>query len=161
LLCERWQDVEAFVADVGVKPSPDHEIDRIDNSRGYEPGNVRWVTRSRNDRNRRNNVWIEYRGERRLLIDVCEERGIPWDSIRWRIRSGWPVDAAVETPIRPKAPNGSRPPVRWHCRRLTDAERREIHRLYAAGGTSHSRLAAQFGVKPTIVGIIVKDPRWG
>lgn len=159
-LCDKWQDVGAFIADVGVKPSARHEIDRIDNDRGYEPGNVRWVTRSRNDRNRRNNLWVTFRGERRLLIELCEERGLRFDTVKYRLTTGWTVEAALGVHVRPKAPNGTRPPPRWHCRRLTIDERREIHRLYAAGGTSHAKLAAQFGVKPTIIGTIVKDPRW-
>jgi hypothetical protein len=43
-ICERWSDFALFVADVGVRPSSSHSLDRIDNDRGYEPGNVRWAT---------------------------------------------------------------------------------------------------------------------
>ena len=44
---------EQFYAEVGLKPTPAHQLDRIDNDKGYEPGNVRWVTKSQNERNRR------------------------------------------------------------------------------------------------------------
>lgn len=100
-VCDRWRDdFEAFLADVGPKPSPRHEIDRIDNNRGYEPGNCRWVTRSQNDRNRRSTLWVEYRGERRRLIDLCEQFGTWPDTVKFRLKHGWTMEAAVETPTR-------------------------------------------------------------
>lgn len=43
------------MADVGKRP-PGTTLDRIDNNKGYEPGNVRWTTRLVQSRNRRN-VW--------------------------------------------------------------------------------------------------------
>ena len=44
---------EEFFAEVGPRPSPNHQIDRINNGRGYEPGNLRWVLRKVNLANRR------------------------------------------------------------------------------------------------------------
>jgi hypothetical protein len=100
-ICERWLDsVENFIADMGPKPSPRHEIDRIDNDRGYEPGNCRWVTRRENSRNRRSTVWVEFRGEKRRLIDLCEEFGVPDDTARWRIKAWGDVERALLTPCR-------------------------------------------------------------
>jgi hypothetical protein len=40
-LCERWMVFDNFVADVGQPPFLGAQLDRIDNDRGYEPGNVR------------------------------------------------------------------------------------------------------------------------
>lgn len=53
-VCEAWSSsYAAFLAHVGPRPSAKHSIDRIDNDGHYEPGNVRWATRSAQGQNTR------------------------------------------------------------------------------------------------------------
>jgi hypothetical protein len=53
-VCERWEDYEAFLADMGRRPSPKHSIDRWPNNDGdYEPGNCRWATTTEQRLNQR------------------------------------------------------------------------------------------------------------
>ena len=54
VVCDEWRDdVAAFLAHVGPKPGPDYSLDRIDNDGNYTVGNVRWATRSEQNRNQR------------------------------------------------------------------------------------------------------------
>ena len=53
-VCDEWRsNFAAFFAHVGERPSPSHQLDRINGDGHYEPGNVRWVTQAENLRNRR------------------------------------------------------------------------------------------------------------
>lgn len=44
-LAEEWHSFSNFYRDMGNKPTPKHEIDRINPFGDYEPSNCRWVTR--------------------------------------------------------------------------------------------------------------------
>lgn len=61
-ICKRWDKFKNFYADMGDRPSPKHMIDRTDVNGHYEPSNVKWVTRSWQNHNRRaySNTGIQY-----------------------------------------------------------------------------------------------------
>jgi hypothetical protein len=64
-VCERWRDsYENFLSDVGRRPGPAYSLDRIDPDGNYEPGNVRWATRTTQQSNRRNTVYFHMHGQK-------------------------------------------------------------------------------------------------
>lgn len=70
-VCDEWRDnfkpFMEWAINNGYKD--DLTIDRIDVNGNYTPANCRWATAKEQVRNRRNNVWITYKGETKLLVD--------------------------------------------------------------------------------------------
>lgn len=74
-VCDRWRDsFENFLADMGMKPSPELELERRDNDGNYEPDNCYWATRIQQQANKRNEArwgWItDGYGSKRLRLDL-------------------------------------------------------------------------------------------
>lgn len=79
-VCDRWlESFENFYADMGDRPTPGHSIDRIDNDGPYSPENCRWATWEEQANNRRNNVWIEFQGERLSAAQWRKRLGVVSD----------------------------------------------------------------------------------
>lgn len=100
-ICERWEVFSNFLADVGPRPSKNHSIDRVDNSKGYYPDNVRWATAKEQMRNRRVNHVIEHGGLILTLAGWAERTGLKATTIIGRLGCGWPPGEAVSTPLIP------------------------------------------------------------
>ena len=84
-VCARWLSYETFLADMGERPKG-MQIDRIDNSRGYEPGNCRWTTSEVQNNNKDNNTRLPYRGEIHTIAEWGRILGIKRNTLVARIR---------------------------------------------------------------------------
>lgn len=98
-VCDRWREsFAAFLADVGLRPSKQHTIERKDNDGNYEPGNVCWATRAQQSRNKRNNRWLTFQGETLCIRDWGLKLGLSRTALNMRIQRGWSVEKALTTP---------------------------------------------------------------
>lgn len=75
---------EEFLADVGERPSREHTLDRIDPDGNYEPGNVRWATKSVQNSNKSGFIY-QLDGERFTLYEKAAELGLHPGALRKRL----------------------------------------------------------------------------
>jgi hypothetical protein len=90
-VCDRWAgSFTAFIADVGWRPSPELTLERAENDKGYEPGNVRWATRKEQASNRRVRLdRIMLGGD--TIEQFASKWGIPYQTVYRRLRKGSPL----------------------------------------------------------------------
>ncbi len=96
-VAEEWKEsFEAFFEHMGLRPSPQHSLDRIDGDGDYRPGNCRWATRKQQNNNRRDANRYVMVGETRMTVsEAAELTGINFDTICKRLNQGLPDHLAV------------------------------------------------------------------
>jgi hypothetical protein len=93
---------------IGERPTG-HTLDRTDNNKGYEPGNLRWATMGQQSRNRRSNRTITFRGQTMIVAEWAEMLGLCRNTLLSRLNQrGWPIERALTTPTRKHKPYTSR-----------------------------------------------------
>jgi hypothetical protein len=103
-ICDEWLGESGFVNfyDWSMKNgySNDLSIDRIEVNGNYEPNNCRWATNEEQANNKRKTIYIEINGETKTLKQWCEFYNLNYNSVRYRIKSGWNKTLALTTPIK-------------------------------------------------------------
>jgi hypothetical protein len=99
-ICARWRKFENFYADMGERPEG-KTLDRIDGSKGYEPGNCRWATRAEQANNTRTNRRLSFQGRTQTLTQWAVELGVRAPSLQARLHRGWSAERALTTPMGP------------------------------------------------------------
>lgn len=79
----------------------DLTIDRIDVDGNYCKENCRWITRQEQARNKRDTIWVTYKGETKSLKDWCEQLNLIYDTMNDRIVTRhWQPEKAFEQPSK-------------------------------------------------------------
>jgi hypothetical protein len=101
----KWACFRSFIeqveSEIGPRPSKQHSLDRIDNTKGYEPKNIRWSTQTQQLRNQRRNRILEFDGQKKCLTEWAESTGINKYALTARLRTlKWDLEKALTTPVR-------------------------------------------------------------
>ncbi len=95
LWTERKEGFNRFHQELGDPPK-NHWIDRIDNTKGYQPGNCRWVTPSQSAYNRG-----PQKTNPKSLRQKAVLAGLPYMVVYLRIKTlGWTEEKALSEPKR-------------------------------------------------------------
>jgi hypothetical protein len=85
-VCERWiHSFENFFADMGLKPTLDHSLDRVDGDKSYCLDNCQWSTRKEQNDNQRRIKWYSLNGETHHLKDWARIHGLHYITLRGRV----------------------------------------------------------------------------
>lgn len=102
-VCEDWHDYKKFAEWAKINGYKEGlQLDRIDNSKGYEPQNCRWVDTQTNSNNRDVTFRVNYKGEIYAFTDLVDIKDLRKheNTIRQRIRNGWTIEDAFDKPFR-------------------------------------------------------------
>lgn len=98
-ICKRWLSFENFFSDMGEAPIT-MTLERNDVNKGYFPRNCRWATRQEQQDNRRSNHNITFKGQTKCIAAWARELEINTQTLRNRIRRGWPIKIALSKQLR-------------------------------------------------------------
>lgn len=102
-VCQRWRDsYDAFVEDMGPRPSPEHTLDRIDNDGGYNPLNCRWANYTEQANNKRNSFFLTHAGETLTVSQWAVRLGVTKSAILNRLKRGLSEAETLSRPFRAK-----------------------------------------------------------
>lgn len=103
-LCDEWKnDYMSFRKWALLHGYSDNlTIERIDVNKGYSPDNCEWITLIEQSRNKRNTVWITYKGEKKTLKEWSAITGFGYGTLYTRIfKLKWDLkDAFSKTQYR-------------------------------------------------------------
>jgi hypothetical protein len=98
-MCERWQrSPDAFIEDMGLPPTAQHSIDRINHNGNYEPSNCRWATQEEQNNNTRRSKLIDWNGKTQSIRDWAKEYNVGGRRLSERLNRGWSMERALNTP---------------------------------------------------------------
>lgn len=94
-MCDRWRtSFSAFLEDMGPRPEG-CTIDRLDQTKGYEPGNCQWASIEEQALTRGTTRLYRWGGGWMATRQIAEREGIPFNTLRKLVRTSHTIQGAV------------------------------------------------------------------
>lgn len=94
----KWHTFMAFYNDVGDVPFEGAQIDRINNEKSYQPGNIRWVTHQENNGNTRRSRFVYVNGNKCCVAEAARKIGLSRYRLRDMLNRG-DIPATIEIEV--------------------------------------------------------------
>ena len=98
-ICEKWDNFESFLADMGKCPEPGYSIERLNNDGPYSPENCIWADRKTQARNRTNSRKVTYRGQILTLAEWSEILNMRYSVLHCRLQRNWSDERTLTQPV--------------------------------------------------------------
>ena len=116
-VCDRWRrNFGNFLADVGACPKGKRFLQRINLTKDFKRGNVRWTDDLEHGCTYKNNRWVTLDDITLHLTEWSRVTGIKRGTLDRRLSHGWSPDEALTTPV-------GQPRGKYQCRWLQDRAR--------------------------------------
>ena len=154
VVAPEWGTFEAFLRDMGHRPSLLHSLDRRANDGPYSKDNCRWATGSEQQNNRRDNVIIAHDGRSQPLKVWAQELGLCPATLWNRIKRSRMTTADALRPDSLKARG-----AKSRFAKLKECDIPRVRQMYA-DGVSFKQIGARFGAHPDTIASIVHRKTW-
>lgn len=103
-VCEEWRNsFENLIADMGQKPTPKHQLERVDNDGDYCKSNCKWIPNNEQWKNKSTTRSVIYQGLEMPMMELEPICGIAYKTLWNRImKQGLSIEEAMNKPIKKK-----------------------------------------------------------
>ena len=93
-VCREWRDSFSSFREWAISNGYNEKLtlDRTDRDEDYCPGNCRWITQTEQMSNTSRNIMLTYQGETHSLSEWSRIVGVPYGTLKSRLRYGWSVE---------------------------------------------------------------------
>jgi hypothetical protein len=98
-VCKEWKTLTDFLADMGTRPSPAHNLERLSADKLFSADNCHWMTKAERARAGLRGVPLTVGNETHSIAAWARRLGCSRQVVQARLGHGWSPEEAVTTPL--------------------------------------------------------------